>query len=103
MGEVSHRTAWYNKVQHRNKSRILWLPFYTVVVDGVGPNFFEPVDCFKRRSMDASDTSTCSIMAQKEINELRELWWGRQAGMSDETLGSSDITLHSFDWDWPKK
>jgi hypothetical protein len=102
MGDISHRTAWYELAKRPSKNVLRWMPFYTVIVDGVVGRMLEPVDCMKRMSLATSETTKASRYAQKEVNDMKEMFWGRQAGLSDETPGQPDMTLHSLDWDWPK-
>jgi hypothetical protein len=102
MGEVVSRTAWFEKVQRNNQRVFRWLPFYTVTVEGNRGRFIEPVDCMKRRTPGTSETTIASKYGFKEVNEIQEFFWGRQAGLSDESYGQTDMTLHSLDWDWPK-
>ena len=101
MGEVVHRTDWYEKIKKGEKVSFKWLPFYTVIVEGVLGRCIEPVDCFKRLALSTSETTKASKAGQKEVNDMQEMFWGRQAGLSDEYPGSTDMTLHSFGWDWP--
>jgi hypothetical protein len=90
MSDVVYRTAWCEKIKRGPVEVTKPLPFYTVRFSGVVGSFFEPVDCASKLSL-----------GSKEVNETIALKWGRQAGLSDEAHGQSDITLHSFCWGWP--
>jgi hypothetical protein len=92
MGEVVHRTAYFEKIRRSDREVIRWLPFYTVNLSGVTGRMFEPSDFSKGLSQ----------VKEKEVNDNVEMFWGRQAGLSDEYPGQADMTLHSFDWEYPK-
>lgn len=97
---VTRRTMFYEKVKQGDKELIRFLPFYQVNYPGLGGKVFEPVDCLKRRQSGGS-TLNSSVLARKEINEIREMDAYANLVNCEKKMDGTLRTLHSFAWDWP--
>lgn len=97
---VCNRTAFYERIKTDGVEILMDLPFYFVTYPGVG-SMFEPVDCMKRRQ-NAEDATNSSIGNFKDVHDRKEYDYHAKINYCKASPDGTDVTLHSFSWDWPR-